>query len=85
MYECEHWACNSQSGDDSPVCIDHAEQFADGQLDDCPSCDMLKEAEFTLCGDCDLRGSPAGLLDFDDFIKREDQEDWYYYDEWDVL
>lgn len=83
MYECEHWSCDANSGEKSTVCLNHSEQFARGQLDFCPGCDLLKEKEFTFCGDCDIRATPGGLLDFDDFLKREIRDPWLETEEWD--
>lgn len=75
MYLCEHWACNETAAIDSPVCVSHESQFEHEILDDCPSCDQLKESEFTFCGDCDPK-SYGPVLDYSAIGYWNDEYDW---------
>ena len=64
VYTCEYWSCDDPAAIDSPVCLSHEYQFERENWDDCPSCNQLKEVEFSLCGDCDPVLSSETLLEY---------------------
>jgi hypothetical protein len=65
MYQCEFWDCTDVAADSKPLCMDHESQLHDREINECPSCELFKEAEFALCGDCESISSYENLLDFD--------------------
>ncbi len=65
MYQCEFWDCTEVAADSKPLCIDHQDQLHEREINECPSCEIFKEAEFALCGDCESISSYENLLDFD--------------------
>lgn len=82
MYICEHWSCDGPAASDAPVCLSHDAQFEQGALDDCPSCDQLKEREFSFCGDCEPVASTGKLLEYDPDDYWGDEYNWLKGDSW---
>jgi hypothetical protein len=65
MYQCELSDCIDAADDSKPFCMDHESQLHDREINECPSCQLFKEAEFALCGNCESNSSYENLLYFD--------------------
>ncbi len=50
---CDVSGCNDLVQMGQIVCYGHMLEYEEGELDECPQCDVLKYVEESVCGDCD--------------------------------
>ena len=54
--QCVFWDCNQNIQQTHTYCYDHYGEYADGYVDNCPSCGRGKYAEYDACLDCYKKG-----------------------------
>ena len=83
IYGCDFWNCVDEALADEAVCSNHLRLTLNGELDECPLCDLLKFSGDELCGDCDTRSNYDDFMGVDPDLFRsarypvEASDDWW--------